>query len=100
MVTTAFASGICAGGGEDRSAAEAVADQDRGRLARFAQMIGGADEIGDVGRKGRIGEIALAGAEPVKSNRSTAMPLAASAVAMRLAASTSLPQVKQCANSA
>ena len=26
-------------------------------------MIGGADEIGDVGRKGRIGEIALAGAE-------------------------------------
>src|ERR1700738_4959257 len=37
---------------------------------------------------------------PVKSNRSTAMPLAASAAAIRFAASTSLPQVKQCANSA
>ncbi len=37
---------------------------------------------------------------PVKSNRSTAMPFADSADAMRLAASTSLPQVKQCANSA
>ena len=64
MVTTAFASGICAGGGEDRGAAEAVADQDRRRLAGFAQMIGGADEIGDVGRERRVGEIALAGAEP------------------------------------
>ena len=37
---------------------------------------------------------------PVKSKRNTAMPLAASATAMRFAASTSLPQVKQCANSA
>src|SRR5664279_4775638 len=37
---------------------------------------------------------------PVKSNRSTAMPFAASANAMRRAASTSLPQVKQCANNA
>jgi hypothetical protein len=37
---------------------------------------------------------------PVKSKRRVAMPLAASALAMRLAASTSLPQVKQCANSA
>ena len=45
------------GGGEDRRTAEAVADQDRGRPAGFAQMIGGADEIGDVGREGRIGEI-------------------------------------------
>ena len=51
------------GGGEDRGAAEAVADQDRRRLAGFAQMIGGADEIGDVGREGRVGKIALAGAE-------------------------------------
>ena len=51
------------GGGKDRGAAEAVADQDRGRPAGFTQMIGGADEIGDVGGEGRIGEIALAGAE-------------------------------------
>jgi hypothetical protein len=33
-------------------------------------------------------------------DRPTPMPLAASAVAIRFAASTSLPQVKQCANSA
>ena len=52
------------GGGEDRGAAEAVADQDRGRLPGFAQMIGGADEVGDIRRKGRIGKIALAGAKP------------------------------------
>ena len=37
---------------------------------------------------------------PVKSKRSTAMPRAVSPSAMRFAASTSLPQVKQCANSA
>ena len=37
---------------------------------------------------------------PVKSKRSTAMPRVASATEMRLAASVSLPQVKQCANSA
>ena len=37
---------------------------------------------------------------PVKSKRSTAMPDAVSRSAMRLAARTSLPQVKQWANSA
>src|SRR5258706_9788093 len=37
---------------------------------------------------------------PVKSKRSTAMPRAVSAWAMRFAARLSLPQVKQCANSA
>ena len=37
---------------------------------------------------------------PVKSKRSTAMPRMVSPSAMRFAASTSLPQVKQCANSA
>lgn len=52
------------GGREDRGAAEAVADQDRWRLADAAQMIGGAHEIGDVGGEGRIGKIAFAGAEP------------------------------------
>ena len=51
------------GGSEDGGAAQAVADQDRRRLSGLAQMIGGADEIGDVGGKGRVGEIALAGAE-------------------------------------
>ena len=51
------------GGGEDGRAAEAVADQDRGRFAGFAQMVGGAHQIGDVGGEGRIGKIAFAGAE-------------------------------------
>src|SRR5262245_39354898 len=37
---------------------------------------------------------------PVKSKRNTPMPSAVSACAMRRAACTSLPQVKQCANSA
>ena len=37
---------------------------------------------------------------PVKSKRSTAMPRVVSPSAMRFAASMSLPQVKQCANSA
>ncbi len=37
------------GRGQNRGAAEAVTDQDRGRLAGLAQMIGGTDEIGDVG---------------------------------------------------
>ena len=63
MVTTALASGICAGGGQDRGAAEAVADQDRRRLSGFAQMVGGAHEVGDVGGEGGVGEIALAGAK-------------------------------------
>ena len=88
------------GGGEDCRTAEAVPDQDRRRPVRLTQMIGGANEIGDVGRKGRVGEIALAGAEAREVEPQHPMPLAASAVAMRLAASTSLPQVKQCANSA
>ncbi len=52
------------GGGEDRSAAKTVPDQDRRRLARLPQMIGGKHEIGDIRGKRRIGEIALAGAEP------------------------------------
>jgi hypothetical protein len=56
--------GNLSGGGEDRRTPEAVAGQDRGRFSGFAQMIGGADEVGDVGRKGRVGKIAFAGAEP------------------------------------
>ena len=63
MVTTALASGICAGGGQNRGAAEAVADQDRGRFSGLAQMVGGPHEIGDVGGEGGVGEIAFAGAE-------------------------------------
>ena len=50
-------------GGEHRGAAEAVADQQRGRALRAAQMIGGRHEIGDVGGEIRIGELAFARAE-------------------------------------
>ena len=51
-------------GGEDRGAAEAVADQDRRRFSGFAQMIGGVNQVGDVGGEGGVGKIAFAGAEP------------------------------------
>ncbi len=51
-------------GGQHRRAAEAVADQDRGRLIHLAQVIRGRDQIGDVGGKRRVGELALARAEP------------------------------------
>ena len=54
------------GGGKDCRTPEAVPDQERGRAPCFTQMIGGVDEIGDVRRKGRVGKIALAGAEPGK----------------------------------
>ncbi len=52
------------GSGEDRRPAKTVPDQDRRRLTRLPQMVGGEDEIGDVRRERRIGEIAFAGAEP------------------------------------
>src|SRR5207302_9034562 len=41
------------GGGQDRRATEAVADQDSGAFTSFAEVIGRADEIGNVGREGR-----------------------------------------------
>jgi hypothetical protein len=54
------------GGGENRRAAEAVADQDRRRFPCVAQMVGGPYQVGDVRGKRRIGEIAFAGTEPRK----------------------------------
>src|SRR6266540_5391371 len=54
------------GGSKDRRAAETVSDQERRRPAGFAQMIGSADEIGDVGREGRVCKFAFAGAEAGK----------------------------------
>jgi hypothetical protein len=58
-----FGLGNLTGGGEDRGSAEAVTDQDRGSFAGRAQMVSGADEVGDVRGEGRVGEIALARAE-------------------------------------
>ena len=99
MVTTALASRNLPGGGEDRRAAEAVPDQERGRPAGFAQMIGGADEIGDVGREASNWQNSPSlEPRPVKvetQHRDRLWRPAQSA--MRFAASTSLPQVKQCA---
>ena len=51
-------------GGEHRGAAEAVTDQDRRRGEFLAQMIGGSDQVVDIRRKRRIGELAFAGAKP------------------------------------
>jgi len=51
-------------GGQDRRAAEAVADQDRRALAGLSQVIGSQHQIVDVRRERRVGKIAPAGAEP------------------------------------
>ena len=64
MVATARASGHLRGRRQHRRAAEAVADQDRGRLKHLAQVVRGRHQIGDVGRKRRVGELAFARAEP------------------------------------
>ena len=53
-------------GGKHRGAAEAVADQDRGRHERRSQMIGGGDQIVDIRRERGVGELAFAGAETGK----------------------------------
>ena len=63
MVTTAFASGIWPAAARIAAPPRLWPIRIAGGSAGFAQMIGGADEIGDVGGEGRIGEIALAGAE-------------------------------------
>ena len=51
-------------GRQHGGAAQAVADQERGRRSRLAQMIGGGHQVVDVGRKMRVGEFALAAAQP------------------------------------
>ena len=47
---------------EHRGTPEAVADEDRGGAGAMAQFVGGRDEIGDIGGKGRVGEFPFAGA--------------------------------------
>ena len=88
-------------GGEHGGAAEAVADQDRGRLICFPQVIGRRHQVADVRRERRVGELAFARAEAgeIEAQHGDAAR-AVRPSAMRVAASTSLPQVKQCANSA
>ena len=99
MVTTALASGICRRR-QNRSTPEAVPDQDRRRFAGISQMVGGPHEIGDIRGEGGVGEIAFAGAEAGEVEPQHRDALGRHATAIRLAASPSLPQVKQCANSA
>jgi hypothetical protein len=45
---------------EHSRAAEAVADEDRGRAGTAAQFVRGRDQIGDIGGKSAVGEFALA----------------------------------------
>jgi hypothetical protein len=57
-----------------------VPDQDRRRGERAAQMIGGCDQIVDVRRKRRVGELAFAGAqageiEPQRRNAALLQPI-------------------------
>ena len=56
--------GNAVGGGEHRCAPETVADQNRRRREFLPQVIGGGDQIVDVRRECRIGELTFAGAEP------------------------------------
>ena len=56
--------GDAMGGGEHSGSAEAVADQNRGRGKSLAQVVGGGDQIVDVGGERGVGELALAAAEP------------------------------------
>src|SRR5262249_41220164 len=51
------------GGGEHRGAAEAVADEDRGRGGAAAQLVRGRDQVGDIGGECGVGEFAFARAE-------------------------------------
>ena len=49
---------------EHGGAAEAVADQDSRRTMNAAQVIGRRHQVGDVGGERRVGELAVARAEP------------------------------------
>ena len=66
MVTTAFASGICPAAARIAAPPRLWPIRSAGALAGFTQMIGSADEVGDVGGEGRIGKFAFAGAEAGK----------------------------------
>ena len=99
IVTTARLRHVV-GGGEHRGAAEAVADKDGRRLPRAPQAAAAATRSPTLEEKVVLANSPSLEPSPVKSKRSTAMSSAVSASAMRLAACTSLPQVKQWANSA
>ena len=51
-------------GRQDGGAAETVADEERGRALDPPQVVGGRDQVGDIGGESRIGELAFARAEP------------------------------------
>ena len=88
------------GGGEEAAPPRLWPISSAGACAGVAQMVGGADQIGDVGREGGVGEFAFAGAEPGEVEAQHGDALGRQRVGDALAASASLPQVKQCANSA
>ena len=62
------------GGGEHSGSAEAVADQNRGRGKGLTQVVGGGDQIVDVGGERGVGDPSSLPPSPVKSKRSTAIP--------------------------
>ena len=74
IVTTARASGIAMRGGEHGGAAEAVADQDRGRGEASAQVVGGGDRSSTLEENVVLANSPSLAPSPVKSKRSTAMP--------------------------
>ena len=56
--------GYALGGGEHRRTAEAVPDQECRRPVVAAQVVGGRDQVVDVGGESSVGEVALATAKP------------------------------------
>ena len=88
------------GCGEHRGAAKGVADQDSRRGEVVAQKGGGTDQILDVGGEVGVGELTFRRSQPREIETQDANSEFASSAAIRFAASTSLVQVKQCANKA
>ncbi len=100
MVTTAVASGICPAAARIAAPPRLWPIRIAGAFRVSRRWLAARTRSATFEEKVELAKSPSLEPRPVKSKRSTAMPLAASATAMRLAASTSLPQVKQCANSA
>lgn len=86
------------GGSHGRSASRRVAHERGRRADRRPQMVRRGDEVLDVRREARVGELAVARSQSSKVERKHDRPLRVSAALMYLALNVSRPHVKQCAN--
>src|SRR4051794_20060149 len=100
MVTTAFASGQCCAVASTAAPPRLWPIRSAGARYVSRKCFAAATRSATFDEKLVLANSPSLAPSPVKSKRSTAMPRAVNPSAMRFAASTSLPQVKQCANSA